>query len=311
MKIMVTGGAGFIGSHVVDEYIKEGHEVLVIDNLNSGRREYINKKARFFLVDIRDSDALEKVFRDFRPDVINHHAAQISVVYSMKNPELDIDINIKGTLNLIELAGKYNVRKFIFASTGGALYGEPQELPCTEEHPILPLAPYGIDKATAEHYIRIYADVFGYNYVILRYANVYGPRQDPFGEAGVVAIFTMRMLKNQDCIIFGDGNQSRDFVFVEDVARANLLALHYEPQEDILPVFNIATSIPTTVNEIFKTLKELVSYDKDPVYEKKREGEVYKIYLSFEKARKYLGWSPRFSIKEGLKMTVEWFKGGV
>ncbi len=308
MKILVTGGAGFIGSHVVDTYIEEGHEVLVVDNLNSGRRENINRKATFFEADIRDKDSVEQIVKEFRPDIINHHAAQISVVYSVKNPELDIDVNIKGTLNLLELAGKYNVKKFIFASTGGALYGEPQTLPCTEDHPILPLAPYGINKETAEHYIRIYSGIFGYRYVILRYANVYGPRQDPFGEAGVVAIFTMRMLRNENCIIYGDGEQSRDFVFVKDVARANLLALHYEPDKNILPVFNIATSQPTTVNEIFTILKELTNYSKNPVYERKREGEVYKIYLSYKKAQEFLGWDPQYSIEEGLKLTVDWFK---
>ncbi len=308
MRVIVTGGAGFIGSHVVDAYIEKGHDVVVIDNLNSGRKENINKKAVFFEADIRDRQALEKIIKDFKPEVINHHAAQISVVYSVKNPELDVDVNVKGTLNLVELAGKYDVKRFIFASTGGALYGEPRTLPCTEEHPVLPLAPYGIDKESAEHFIRIYAGIFGFDYVILRYANVYGPRQDPYGEAGVVAIFTMRMLKGEDCIIYGDGNQSRDFVFVEDVARANVLALDYKPRPDVLPIFNIATSRPTTVNKIFEILKKLTSYDKEPVFEKKREGEVYRIYLSYEKAKKYLGWSPSFSIEEGLKITVEWFK---
>ncbi len=307
MKIMVTGGAGFIGSHIVDRYIQEGHEVIVVDNLNSGRKENINKKAHFIEADIREKDKIEKIIQEFRPEIINHHAAQISVVYSMENPEVDIDINIKGTLNLLEIAGKYKIKKFIFASTGGALYGEPQKLPCTEEHPILPLAPYGIDKETAEHYIRVYSALFGFEYVILRYANVYGPRQDPFGEAGVVAIFTMRMLKNKECIIYGDGEQSRDFVYVEDVAKANLLALSYEPESKILPIFNIATSKSTTVNRIFSVLKQHTGYDRKAIYKEKREGEVYRIFLSYEKAKRHLGWEPEYSIETGLKKTVDWF----
>lgn len=308
MKILVTGGAGFIGSHVVDFYIKEGHDVLIVDNLSSGRRENINPRAKFEEVDIRDFEELKKVFDAFKPEIVNHHAAQISVVYSMQNPKLDIDINIKGTLNLLELTREFKVKKFIFASTGGALYGEPEKLPCDEAHPILPLAPYGIDKEAAEHYIRIYSNAYKLDYVILRYANVYGPRQDPFGEAGVVAIFTERMLEDKECFIFGNGEQKRDFVFVEDVANANLLALKYTPQNDTLPIFNIGTGKLTSVNNLFKTLSNLLGYKKEPVYKPKREGEVFEISLDSKKAKKHLKWEPIYSLNKGLEITVNWFK---
>jgi len=308
MRILLTGGAGFIGSHVADLYIKEGHEVLIIDNLSSGRVENINKNAEFEEVDIRDYDALLKVFNRFKPDIVNHHAAQISVVYSMQNPNLDIDINIKGTLNLLELSRVFKIKKFIFASTGGALYGEPIYLPSDETHPILPLAPYGIDKEASEHYIRIYANTYKFDFVILRYANVYGPRQDPFGEAGVVAIFTKRMLEGKECFIFGNGEQKRDFVFVQDVAQANLLALNYAPKNGILPVFNIGTGRLTSVNTLFGTLCKLTGYEKEPVYKPKREGEVFEISLSYEKAKKHLGWQPTYTLGKGLLETVNWFK---
>ncbi len=308
MKIIVTGGVGFIGSHVVDIYIKEGHEVLVVDNLSSGRRENLNKAAKLEEIDIRDYDALKRVFEKFRPDIINHHAAQISVVYSMQNPKTDIDININGTLNLLELAGKFRVKKFIFASTGGALYGEPEYLPADEKHSILPLAPYGVDKEAAEHYLRIYSGVYNFNFIVLRYANVYGPRQDPFGEAGVVAIFTERMLENKECFIYGTGEQKRDFVFVYDVAKANLLALKYTPKKNTLPVFNIGTGETSSINTVFKTLAQLSSYSKEPVYRPPRKGEVFEISLNYEKAKKYLGWEPEYDLETGLKITVDWFK---
>ncbi len=308
MKIIVTGGAGFIGSHVADLYIKEGHEVLIIDNLSSGRKENINEKAHFEEVDIRDYESVKRIFSSFKPDIINHHAAQISVVYSMHNPKTDVEINVKGTLNLLELASEFKIKKFIFASTGGALYGEPEYLPADEQHPIFPLAPYGVNKQSAEHFVRIYAQTRKFDYVILRYANVYGPRQDPFGEAGVVAIFTERMLENKDCFIYGTGEQKRDFVFVSDVARANLMALNSRLKENIKPIFNIGTSKTTSVNQIFKTLARLTGYEKKPVYKPQREGEVFEISLNYEKAKRFFGWEPEYEIEKGLSITVNWFK---
>lgn len=308
MRILVSGGAGFIGSHVVDHYVKEGHKVLVVDNLSSGRRENLNKDVEFEEVDIRDYNSLKRVFKTFKPEVINHHAAQISVVYSMENPKTDIDINIDGTLNLLELASKFSVKKFIFASTGGALYGEPTYLPADENHPVLPLSPYGVNKEAAEHYLRIYANAYNFNYVILRYANVYGPRQDPFGEAGVIAIFTERMLENKECFIFGSGEQKRDFVFVTDVAKANLLALTYSGKDDVLPIFNIGTGETLSVNTLFQNLAKMINYKKEPVYKPPRQGEVFEISLDSKKANLYLNWNAEYNFDEGLRITVDWFK---
>ncbi len=229
MKILVTGGAGFIGSHVVDLYIKEGYEVVVVDDLSTGKVEYINKKAKFYKLDINElnlnDNKLKDVFKDEKPDVINHHAAQISVSESIKDPVSDANVNILGTLNLLENCVKYNVKKFIFASSGGTVYKETDKLPVDENRPLKPLSPYGVSKIAIENYLYFYKKVHHLDSIIFRYSNVYGPRQDPYGEAGVVAIFINKMLKGENPIINGDGNQTRDFVYISDAARANLLAL--------------------------------------------------------------------------------------
>jgi len=303
MKILVTGGAGFIGSHVVDEYILLGHEVIVVDNLYSGKIEYVNKKAKFYKIDIRDKN-LEEIFLKEKPECINHHAAQINLRKSVEDPIFDADVNILGSLNLFNLALKYNVKKIIFASTGGAIYGEQEYFPADENHPIRPLSPYGIAKFTIEKYLEFYRISYGINYVSLRYANVYGPRQDPYGEAGVVAIFTKKMLNNEDPIIFGDGEQTRDFVYVKDVVLANVLALNLNHAD----IFNIGTAVETSVNELFKKLKKLTKSNVKEIHGEPKLGEQRRSVLSFEKAKKILGWYPRFSLDEGLKLTVEYFK---
>jgi UDP-glucose 4-epimerase len=302
VKILVTGGAGFIGSHVVDAYVAAGHAVVVVDSLTTGRREVLNPRARFVELDIRDP-ALREVFRQERPEVVNHHAAQASVPASVADPAHDADVNIMGTLNLLELCREFGVRRFVFASTGGAIYGEPERLPADEAHPTQPLSPYGISKMAGEHYVRFFGGA-GMSWAILRYANVYGPRQDPHGEAGVVAIFTNAMLAGNRPKIFGDGTQTRDFVYVEDAARANLLAAAVEASG----LANIATGVETSVEEIYRLLAEATGFGDPPVYEPPRPGDVYRIALDPRRAEEWLGWTADVSLADGLRRTVEWFR---
>jgi len=311
MKILLTGGAGFIGSHVAEEYLRGGHRIVVVDNLSSGKREYIPPEADFYPVDIRDRKALEAVFSAEKPDVVNHHAAQISVSYSVKEPKFDAEVNILGSLNLIDLSARYGVKRFVYASSGGAVYGEPIKNPCDEKHPVNPLSPYGISKHVVEHYLYFYGKNYGFDYVILRYPNVYGPRQDPYGEAGVIAIFSLRMLRREEVTINGDGNQERDFVYVKDIARANSLALSLKTvscDDPLGPIFNLGSGVGTSVNEIFKKLSEITEYAMDPIYGPPKPGEVYKIALDASKAKDVLGWEPEMSFERGLRETVEWFK---
>jgi UDP-glucose 4-epimerase len=303
MKILVTGGAGFIGSHVVDLFIQEGHSVVVVDNLSSGKIENVNPVAVFYKADILSSD-IEEIMKIEKPDVVSHYAAQISVTYSVKNPLLDMEVNIKGTVNLLENCVRYGVKKFIFASTGGALYGELEYIPANESHPVRPLSPYAIAKISAEKYLFYYHRVYGLNYISLRYSNVYGPRQDPHGEAGVVAIFTQRMLRGEQPVINGDGEQTRDYIFVRDVARANLLAL----KSDKTGEYNIATGKETTVNEIFRVLKELTKSLVPEVRGKAMKGEPRRSVLSWEKAARDLGFKPDVSLKDGMRETVAFFQ---
>jgi UDP-glucose 4-epimerase len=305
MKVLITGGCGFIGSHVQDHYIEKGYDLVVVDNLASGKIEHLNPRAKFYKADIRDKDKLEEIFHKERPDIVNHHAAQISVIHSTRNPQEDADINILGTINLLELSVKYQVKKFLFSSSGGAIYGDPIYLPCDERHPVEPLSPYGISKYAGEMYIRYYHKNFGLNYVILRYGNVYGPRQDPYGEAGVIAIFGKNMLEDKECYIFGDGNQERDFVFVKDVARANLLLTEIDNLKE--KEFNIGTGKGTSVNKLFEVMKTLTGYKKDPVYKEPRKGEVYRIYLNIDRISR-LGWSPMVTLEEGIRETIESLK---
>ena len=251
MKILVTGGAGFIGSHIADAFIAHGHQVTIIDNLVTGRRENVNAQAAFHQIDICDGGVAE-IFARGQFDAVCHHAAQMDVRRSVADPRYDAEVNILGTLNLLQQCQNTGVKKFLFASTGGAIYGEQVRFPADEEHPTWPASPYGISKLACEKYIYFFAQNYGLRYVFLRYANVYGPRQNPYGEAGVVAIFSTRLLKGEQAVINGDGKQTRDYVFVGDVVRANLLALHY-PENDY---FNIGTGIETDVNTIYQRLNE-------------------------------------------------------
>jgi len=304
VKVLVTGGAGFIGSHVVDLLISNGHEVVVVDDLSTGRLTNLNPAAKFYQIDIR-SPQLAEVFDKERPDYIDHHAAQMDVRRSVVDPRFDADVNVLGSINLIENARRFNVKRIVYISTGGAVYGEPEYLPCDEAHPVNPICPYGASKHTVEHYLFMYQEMYGLEYVVLRYPNVYGPRQDPLGEAGVVAIFTGQMMAGKPVIINGDGEQVRDFVYVEDCARANLMALTTNNPNT---VYNLGFGRGTTVNEIFETLKKVTAYRLPPNYGPAKLGETRRIYLDASKAQQLLGWKPAVGLEEGLEHTVAYFR---
>ncbi|GAB4505997.1 MAG: SDR family oxidoreductase [Anaerolineales bacterium] len=304
-RVLVTGGAGFIGSHVVDLLLEQGHRVAVVDNLSTGRRENVNPQAEFFLADVGSPD-LAAVLDAVRPQAVVHLAAQASVSVSVADPVRDATANILGSVNLLQQCVRTGVEKFVYVSTGGALYGEPQYLPCDENHPINPLSPYGVSKHTVEHYLYFYRQVHGLAYTVLRLANVYGPRQDPFGEAGVVAIFTQRMLDGEQVVIYGSGEQERDFVFVMDCARAAVLALSRGDGE----AYNIGCGRGTTVNVLFAMMKSLTGYAREPRYDPPRPGDVFRSFLNADKARRELGWEPSVSLEEGLRQTIAHFRQG-
>lgn len=303
MKILVTGGAGFIGSHVADGFIDNGHDVIIIDNLSMGRMENVNSKAKFYLLDIRAKEC-EKVFEQEEIDVVCHHAAQMDIRISVDDPIFDADVNVLGSLNILQNCMKFGVQKLLFASTGGAVYGEQKIFPCNESHPTHPVSPYGITKLTVEKYLYYYANEFGLKHVILRYANIYGPRQNPLGEAGVVAIFTHKLLDRAQPIINGDGKQTRDYVYVEDAVRANLKALTFETND----VFNIGTGIETDVNKIFKLLNEKTDGKANEEHGPTKPGEQRRSVIRYEKAEKLLKWKPTVDLEEGLKRTVDYFR---
>jgi len=302
-KAIVTGGAGFIGSNLVDALIKEGHQVTVIDDLSTGRKENLNPRAKFHQVDIR-SVVVDKIFQEEKPDYLFHLAAQMNVRASVEDPKFDADVNIRGGINLLQSAKKHNVKKAIFASTGGAIYGEQDYFPADEEHPARPVSPYGVSKLSFEKYLHYFQVEYGLEYVSLRYANVYGPRQSHLGEAGVVAIFYDRLLAGKDAIINGDGKQTRDYVYVDDVIRVNLAAMEYEGSD----VFNIGTSVETDVNAIFQMVRELSGSKQEENHGPAKPGEQKRSVITFEKAQKNLGWQPEVTLKEGLKLTGEYFK---
>ncbi|MBN2201694.1 GDP-mannose 4,6-dehydratase [bacterium] len=303
MKLLVTGGAGFIGSHIADGLIEKGHDVTVIDNLLMGRMENVPKAARFHLMDIRAPE-IEKVFDLGRFDAVFHLAAQMDVRRSVEDPIFDAGVNVLGTLNLIRNAVRTGVKKVVFASTGGAVYGEQEVFPCDETHPTRPVSPYGITKLCVEKYLFYYALEFGLKYAVLRFANVYGPRQNPHGEAGVVAIFASRLLSGEQPVINGDGKQTRDYVYVGDVVQANLKALEH-PEND---AFNVGTGVETDVNRIFDLLNRHTGGKASEQHGPAKPGEQKRSVISFRKIKDVLGWEPRVGLEEGLKRTVDYFR---
>jgi UDP-glucose 4-epimerase len=303
MKVLVTGGAGFIGSHLVDRLVQEGNQVVVIDNLSTGKRKQVNKKAQLYKMDIR-SKRIERVFRKERPLIVVHLAAQMNVRLSTEDPVFDAEVNILGTLNLLEHAVKHGVRKVSFASSGGAVYGEQEVFPAAESHRTDPLSPYGISKLAGEKYLAYYTNTTGLRHVVLRFGNVYGPRQEPEGEAGVVAIFSKLMLEGGQPIINGTGKQTRDFVYVDDVVEAIMVTLG----EDIQGTFNVGTGQEATVNECYEIIKELTNSSCKDLYGAAKKGEQFRSVLDVMKLREKFDWDPQVSFPEGLKMTVEFFK---
>ncbi len=311
MRILVTGGAGFIGSHVVDAYVEAGHEVVVLDDLSTGRQANLNAAVEFHRMDL-NSPHLADVFRDQPFDVVNHHAAQVDVRRSVADPVRDASVNITGTIRLLEICRRSGVRGVIFISTGGAMYGEHSLVPTPEDAPARPISPYGISKLSGERYVEFYHGVHGIPAVILRYANVYGPRQDPHGEAGVVAIFCQRLLQGETPVVYGDGEQTRDFIYVRDVAAANLRALHWLQNRDAdnpgPAVFNIGTGSETSVNALLGRLTAPAGSRTMPQHAPPRAGEQRRSAVDPARARALLGWTPTAPLAEGLSLTLEWFK---
>lgn len=303
MRILVTGGAGFIGSHVVDAYIAAGHEVFIVDDLSTGKRENLNPRAHFIHADILDL-SVRKLIAAEKIDVVNHHAAQMDVRRSVADPLFDARVNLLGMLNVLEGARETQVKKIIFSSSGGTVYGEQEVYPADEDHSTKPICPYGVSKRAGEHYLYFYRAEYGIPYVALRYANIYGPRQDPHGEAGVVAIFTLRLLADNQPIINGDGKQTRDYVFVADVARANVAAL----QTDYCGPINIGTSMETDVNQLFQHLRTLTRSSLPEMHGPAKPGEQRRSVLAWNRAREVLGWRPEIGLEEGLRHTVEFFR---
>lgn len=304
MKVLVTGGAGFIGSHVVDACLAEGHEVVVADDLSRGRRENVPSGVPLHLVDIR-SDELDRVFAHERPDVVSHQAALASVRESFSAPMLYAEVNLVGSLNVIECSRRHDVKKVIYASTGGAGYGQPEVLPVPETYPMNPLDPYGASKHHVEHHLFIARQAHGQEYIVLRYPNVYGPRQDPHGEAGVVAIFAQQMLKKQQPVINGSGEQKRDFVHAADIARGTVLALDYMGSG----TYNLGTGFATSINRVYEIMAGLVPGAPRARYGPAKVGEVFEIALDAERARLELNWEPTITLEDGLRETVEYFRG--
>ncbi len=333
--VLVTGGAGFIGSHIVDLLIENNYKVVIVDDLSSGREENINQKARFYKLDITDQSGLAKVFKQEKPDYVCHEAAQISVSFSVRDPLFDAQTNILGSLNLLQCCVNHKVKGIVFASSGGTIYGEPEHFPITEDYPFSPQSPYGISKVAVEHYLDFYQKNCHLPYVALRFGNVYGPRQDPYGEAGVIAIFIEKMLKGEIPTINGDGEYIRDYVYVEDVAQANLLALQNmvklskviqkEEKEKTkeeekkesgakakaelrLNGFNLGTGRGVSVNEIFSLLKEIIKFSHPAHYGPPRAGDLRKNILDYRLIKEVLEWQPQFNFSVGLEKTVNWFK---
>jgi UDP-glucose 4-epimerase len=305
VNILVSGGAGFIGSHLVDRMIEDGHSVVILDNLSTGKRENLNPKAIFHHVDISEN-ALEPIFQKEKIDSLFHLAAQVDVRKSVDDPIFDLKTNIIGTLKLFECARKYGVKKIIFSSSGGVIYGETND-PATEENPPNPISPYGVSKLAGEHYLRYYGREYDLKFTILRYANIYGPRQDPFGEAGVVGIFSRQMLKKEYPTLFGFGKMVRDYVYVGDVVNATTASITKGDNE----IINIGTGIGTSVDELFQKMKKCTNFSGNPIYKPARPGELNKNILNSRKAEKLLQWRPRTSTDQGILETINWFRNTI
>jgi len=303
MKVLVTGGAGFIGSHLVDRLVQEGHEVIIVDNLVTGKRRNINRAARFYKLDVQ-SWRLERVFRNERPNVVMHLAAQMDVRKSVEDPMFDAQVNILGTLNVLQQAVKHGVRKVVFSSSGGAIYGEQEMYPAPESHATKPMSPYGLSKLCGEQYLSYFQRSSGLQVVSLRYANVYGPRQDPEGEAGVVAIFIQKMLNNEQAVINGNGRQTRDFVFVEDVVEANLAVMGQDTQG----TYNVGTGVETSINDLFRILIQHTGSTCKEVHGPGKKGEQARSVIDSTRLRHELSWDPKADLSDGLKKTVEYFR---
>jgi len=305
MRILVTGGAGFIASHISDAYTKLGHEVAVLDNLSRGRRQNLNSKARFYEGDICDRAFVRGVFAEFRPQIVNHHAAQMDVRRGVREPIFDAQVNILGSLNLLEEAVAHNTVRMIYVSTAGAAYGEPEQLPVPEDYPTNPITPYGISKHTVEHYLFTFSHLYGLKYVVLRYGNVYGPRQSSQGEAGVFAIFSQQILAGIQPVIYGDGSKTRDYVYIDDVVAANVAALDKGDDQ----IFNVGNGLPTTDLDIFSLVARLLGQSElHPRNVPVRPGEIHDIHLDITKAKRLLGWSPKVALEEGAARTVAFFQ---
>lgn len=305
MRVLISGGAGFIGSHIADALIERGHRVTIIDNLVSGSEENVNRRAKLYKFDINNRKRLEKLFEKVQPEAVFHFAAQINVRASVEDPSADAATNIMGSLSLIELAAKHGVKKFIFSSTGGAMFDDTTPRPTPESIAAAPLSPYGIAKLSIEHYLRFFRQVHGLPYVVLRYANVYGPRQNAHGEAGVIAIFLTRMLEGTAPTINGDGLQTRDYVYVSDIAEANIKALDPDIEEG---VFHIGTGVETSVNDIFRMLNWQFGKTFDEIHGPAKPGEIAASALDARTAKETLGWEPRVALAEGIVATATWFK---
>jgi UDP-glucose 4-epimerase len=305
VKILVTGAAGFIASHVADAYVGAGNEVVVLDDLSRGAKRNLNPKARFYQCDIRDRQAVESIFLAEKPGIVNHHAAQMDVRRGVREPHFDAQVNILGSLNVIESALAHGAHRFIYAATAGAGYGEPKQIPVPESYPINPITPYGISKHTVEHYLFTFQFLYGLQYVVLRYGNVYGPRQSSQGEAGVFAIFSEQMLSGTQPVIYGDGQKVRDYVFVSDVVAANVAALANGTNE----IFNIGSGVATKDLEVFEQVRNLLGKTAvQPQYLPRRPGEIDRISLDISKAARLLDWAPQVPLAEGAQRTVRYFQ---
>ncbi len=306
MKILVTGGAGFIASHIVDKYIELGHEVVVVDNLSTGFKHNVNHKVKFYQIDIRSKE-LEQIFIDEKPEIVNHHAAQISVPVSVKEPELDAEVNAVGFLNILQNCVKHKVKKVIFISSGGAIYGEAEEYPTTESYDPKPLSPYAIHKYISEKYLYFYYHQYGLKYTVLRYANVFGPRQIPHGEAGVVSIFITNFRDNKKTYLYAFDEEPdgmiRDYVFVKDIVNANILAL----DRGELDAFNIGTGLETTTGQLYREIALQMNTKVEPVRKGARPGDIRRSCLNIEKAKNEFGWEPKHSLSDGVKETIDFF----